>query len=277
MQCGLGSPSLDPEGPPGLSQTAQIRAIIAEHRARGQGAAALGTALRNRMGSRATASEVDEAVAFCREILDAVPILIDRLREAARKQGVAALIEPMLAHAEAYFVNPVDVLPEALLGELGLLDDAYLALNAIRRVQVEPDPLIRIDLGPPMTFLEQVLGGSGLALLKAEMAKSEQLLLREAERWKAAADEQRRREATRRQARAPAPPAPRPMPGRRLCAACSGLGSSSCGACAGYGYHTRRYSRVDWQGNSEYVTERTPCSCSGGQIICRSSGGSGYV
>lgn len=260
-----------------MSQTAQIRAIIAKQRAQGHGSAVLATALRNRIGSRATPAEIDEAVAFCREILDAVPILIDRLREAARQQGVAALIEPMLAHAEAYFVNPVDVLPEALLGELGLLDDAYLALSAIRRVQVEPDPLIRVDLGPPMTFLEQVLGESVLARLKAETATSEQLLLREAARWKAAVEEQRRREAARRQAEAPRPPAPRPTPGRRLCTACSGLGSTTCGACAGYGYHTSRYARVDWQGDTEYVTERSPCSCSGGQIICRSCGGSGYA
>jgi uncharacterized membrane protein YkvA (DUF1232 family) len=255
-----------------VSRTARIRAIIAKHRAQAHGSAVLATALRNRMGSRARPAELDEAVAFCREILDAVPVLLDRLREAARQQGVAALIEPMLAHAEAYFVNPVDVLPEALLGELGLLDDAYLALNAIRRVQVEPDPLIRIDLGPPLTFLEQVLGESALARLRAEMAASEQHLLREAARWTAAA-EQRRQEAARRPT--PVRPAPRPAPGRRQCAACGGLGSTTCGACAGHGYHTSRYARVDWQGNTEYVTERSPCGCSGGQIICRSCGGSG--
>ena len=260
-----------------MSQTARIRAIIATHRAQAQASATLAAALRSRMGGRATAAEVEEAVAFCREILDAVPILLDRLREAARRQGIAVLIEPMLAHAEAYFVNPVDVLPEALVGELGLLDDAYLALNAIRRVQVEPDPLIRIDLGPPLTFLEQVLGESTLARLKAELATSEQLLLREAARWKAAAEEQRRRDAARRPAQAPIRPAPTPAPGRRQCAACSGLGSTTCGACAGYGYHTSRYARVDWQGNAEYVTERTPCTCAGGQIVCRSCGGSGYV
>lgn len=256
-----------------MSQTAQIRAIIARHRAQGQGAMALATAVRNRMGTRATPAEVNEAVAFYREILDAVPILLDRLREAAREQGVAALIEPMLAHAEAYFVDPVDVLPEAMLGELGLLDDAYLALNAIRRVQVEPDPLIRIDLAAPLAFLGQLLGASGLDLLKAELARSEQILLGQAARVKAA-EEQRRRDAARRQAPAPAPP---PRAGRRMCTACAGLGSTSCGACAGYGYHTSRSSRVDWQGNVEYVTERVPCSCAGGQIICRTCAGSGYV
>ncbi|GIX11874.1 DUF1232 domain-containing protein [Elioraea sp.] len=260
-----------------MSRTARIRAIIAKHRAQGHDAVPLAIALRNRMGSRATPAEIDEAVAFCREILDAVPVLIDRLREAAGRQGLAGLIEPMLAHAESYFVDPVDRLPETLLGELGLLDDAYLALHAIRMVQVEPDPLIRIDLGPPMTFLEQVLGESTLARLKAEMAASERLLLREAARWRAAADEQRRREAARRPAEAPLRPAPRPTPGRRMCTACSGLGSATCGACAGYGYHTSRSTRVDWRGNAEYVTERTPCSCSGGQVICRACGGSGYV
>lgn len=127
-----------------------------------------------------------------------------------------------------------------------------------------------------MTFLEQVLGESALARLRAEMAASEQLLLRAAARWKAAA-EQRRQEAARRPSQAPIRPAPRPAPGRRQCTACSGLGSTTCGACAGYGCHTSRYARVDWQGNTEYVTERTPCGCSGGQIICRCCGGSGSV
>jgi predicted double-glycine peptidase len=68
-----------------MSQTARIRAIIARHRAQGQGALTLATAVRNRLGNRATAAEIDEAVAFYREILDAVPILLDRLREAARE------------------------------------------------------------------------------------------------------------------------------------------------------------------------------------------------
>jgi uncharacterized membrane protein YkvA (DUF1232 family) len=261
-----------------MSQIARSRAIIAEHRAQGRGTAVLAAALRNRMDSRATAADVDEAVAFCRETLDAAPVLIHRLREAGCAQGVAALIEPMLAHAETYFANPADALPEAILGELGLLDDAYLALNAIRRVQVEPDPLIRVDLGPPLTFLERLLGESVLARLKAEIATSEQLLLREAARWKAAAEEeQRRRDAMRRPAEALVRPALPPVPGRRLYAACSGLGSATCGACTGYGYHTSRYTRVDWLDNTEYVTERVPCGCSGGQVVCRSCGGSGYV
>lgn len=259
-----------------MSQTARIRAIIAGHRAQGQGAQALATAVRNRLGNRATAAEIAETVAYCREILDAVPILLDRLREAAREQGVAAVIEPMLAHAEAYFVNPVDVLPEAMLGELGLLDDAYLALNAIRRVQVEPDPLIRIDLAAPLAFLGQLLGASGLDLLKAELARSEQILLGQAARVKAA-EEERRRAAAPRQAAAPRRLPPSPQAGRRMCTACAGLGSTSCGACAGYGYHTSRSSRVDWRGNVDYVTDRVPCSCAGGQIICRTCDGAGYV
>ncbi|WP_439578070.1 DUF1232 domain-containing protein [Elioraea sp.] len=266
-----------------MSQTGTIRTIIAQQRARAPGRVLLANAVRNRMGTGATAAEVDDALAFCREILDAVPTLLDRVRAAAQQQGLSALVEPMLEHAEAYFVNPVDVLPEAVFGELGLLDDAYLALNAIRMVQVEPNPLIRIDLAPPLTFLEQLLGDSGLELLKPELAKSEQLLVQAATRLKGAADEQRRQQAARQHARPPQrPSAPARRPAapaaqRRQCAACSGMGSTSCGACGGYGYHTSSYSRVDWQGNTEYVTERSPCGCSGGQVMCRRCGGSGYV
>jgi hypothetical protein len=48
-------------------------------------------------------------------------------------------------------------------------------------------------------------------------------------------------------------------------------------ACASDGYHTSRFLRVDWQGNVEYVTDRVPCTCAGGQIICRTCAGAGYV
>lgn len=267
-----------------MSQTGTIRAIIAEQRAREAGAAFLANAVRARMGDGASAAEVESAVAFCREILDAVPLLIDRLREAAEQNGIGALVEPMLGHAEAYFVNPLDALSEALVGELGLLDDAYLALSTIRLVQAEPNPLIRVDLDPPIAFLEQLLGASILAQLQAEKAKAVRALMDGLERLAAAAEQRRRQaaEARAREAERQRPQAPRPsassvtMRGRQ-CPACSGLGSTTCGACGGYGYHTSSHSRVDWQGNTEHVTERTPCGCSGGRVTCRRCGGSGLL
>lgn len=262
-----------------MSRTATIRRIISEQRGRAGGAAFLINAVRSRLGDGASAAEVESGVAFCREILDAVPILLDRVRAAAAEHGVTVLVEPILAHAEAYFVNPVDAMPEALLGELGLLDDAWLALSVIRLVQAEPQPLIRVDLEPPLTFLERLLSESALAALKAERAKAMQALLDGLRRLAVAAEERRRQEARQREQ-----PRPRPVPrpsapatGRRQCTACSGMGSTTCGACGGYGYHTSSYSRIDWQGNTEYVTDRTPCGCSGGQVICRRCGGSGYA
>lgn len=268
-----------------MSQTGTIRAIIADQRAREAGAVFLANTVRARMGDAATDVEVESAIAFCREIVDAVPVLIDRVREAAARHGIATLVEPMLAQAEAYFVTPLDALSEALLGELGLLDDAYLALSTLRLVQGEPDPLIRIDLDPPIAFLEQLLGESVLAQLRAEKAKAVQALLDGLERLAAAAEARRRQEAEARAREAERQQAVRPRPASRpaapadarQCPACSGMGSTTCGACGGYGYHASSHARVDWQGNTEYVSERTPCGCSGGRVVCRRCGGSGRL
>ncbi|WP_126425664.1 DUF1232 domain-containing protein [Brevibacillus marinus] len=39
----------------------------------------------------------------------------------------------------AYFISPVDVLPEALTGPVGFLDDVVLAVYALRRILVDVD------------------------------------------------------------------------------------------------------------------------------------------
>jgi uncharacterized membrane protein YkvA (DUF1232 family) len=261
-----------------MSQTAAIRAIIGRERARG--AAVLAGAVRSRHGAGASAAEVDDAVGFRREIIDAVPLLLDTLREAAREQGIGPLVEPMLAQAETYFVSPLDAMPEALLGELGLLDDAYLALRVISLLQSGEQALIRVDLAAPLTFLEQLLGETVLATLKAEEDKAVQALVERAKALDAATAERRPRPAPTSVPASGARPAPRPtggaVQGRQMCGVCSGLGSDACPSCGGHGYHTSSYSRVDWQGNTEYVTERTPCGCAGGRMICSACGGSGY-
>ncbi len=139
-----------------MSQTERIREIIEAARKHSAGAIFLDTVVRSRLGADASEADAESAVAFCREILDAVPVLLDRVREAAEEHGVAYFIEPMLTHAENYFVNPTDHLSEILFGERGLLDDAYLALSIIQLVTTGSHPLIRIELDPPLRFLEQL-------------------------------------------------------------------------------------------------------------------------
>lgn len=79
----------------------------------------LAAALRNRMDSRATAAHAHAPVAFCREILDAVAGSDRPPARGWARAGGAALIGPILAHAETCSVDLTDVLLKALLGELG--------------------------------------------------------------------------------------------------------------------------------------------------------------
>jgi len=47
-----------------------------------------------------------------------------------------------LAGAIAYFVSPVDLLPEALLGPLGFVDDIALAAYVLNSIMNKTDPEI---------------------------------------------------------------------------------------------------------------------------------------
>ncbi|MCM3079521.1 MULTISPECIES: DUF1232 domain-containing protein [Brevibacillus] len=44
--------------------------------------------------------------------------------------------------AVAYFISPIDFIPEALIGGMGLLDDVILAVYALRRILVEVDEAV---------------------------------------------------------------------------------------------------------------------------------------
>lgn len=296
-----------------MSQTDRIRAIITANVGEGPGALLLERAVRSRVGAAASQADVDNAVGFCREIIQAVPMLIDRVREAAAAHGVEAMVEPLLAHAEAYFVADADLLPERLFGELGLIDDAYLALSVIKLVQAEEHPLIAIDLAPPLAFLEKMLGEETLAALQLEKRKAFEALLssvqalvaeNEAAQRRKQAEEARRRqqqaEAARRRAEAvelkrrqdaarqpgsggrprpgtTAPAASGPAVQRPQCGSCSGQGTVTCSACGGHGSHVVSSTRIDWEGNTEYLTDYVPCGCSGGRTICGRCGGAGFT
>lgn len=265
-----------------MSQTARIREIIEEARHHATGPIFLDNLVRGRLGEDASEDDAESAIAFCREILDAVPVLLDRVREAAETHGVSYFIEPMLTHAENYFVNPTDHLSEILFGERGLLDDAYLALSIIQLVTTGSDPLIRIDLDPPLRFLEQ-LNPTLLPELQAEKSKAVEAMLEAMQAFGEAAaqktEQRRRAEAAARQPARPKEPPPRSGTAtvRRQCGACSGMGSVTCSSCGGYGSHTQSYTRIDWQGNTEYVNESVPCSCAGGRVTCGTCGGSGSL
>lgn len=261
-----------------MSRTDQIRAVIAQQRGRGE---MLEEFIRLRARDN-TEQQIQEAIEFCHEIIEAVPTILDRMREVSNERGFRNRVEPMIAQAEDYFLDADDILPESQFGEFGLLDDAYVALRVVDLVHSNP-PLLQVDLGGPLDFLRQVLGGDALAMLDGEVKKATARMQAHMQRLREAAqreaEAQRERQRLRQRPGSVSPPAPsRPSPGpeRRQCGACSGSGRVTCTSCYGAGSHTQSYSRVDWEGNVEYVTENIPCGCAGGYMICGSCGGAGW-
>ncbi len=62
------------------------------------------------------------------------------------------------------------------------------------------------------------------------------------------------------------------------CMTCAGVGTATCSACQGYGYHVRNLTRTRWDGSVEHYTEQVPCSsCTYGKVPCPACGGSGQT
>jgi hypothetical protein len=260
-----------------MSRTDQIREVIAEQQGRGE---MLEDFIRVRARDNPE-EQIKEAIAFGREIIEAVPTILDRMREVANERGFRNRVEPMIAQAEDYFLDADDILPESQFGEFGLLDDAYVALKVVDLVHTKP-PLLEVDLGGPIDFLRQVLGDDALAMLDAEVEKATARMqahmdrIREAAQREAEAQRARQRQEHQDSVWPSAPSRPSPGADRQQCDACSGSGRVTCTSCYGAGSHTQSHSRVDWEGNVEYVTESIPCGCAGGYMICGSCGGAGW-
>ena len=264
-----------------MSRTDAIRRIIAEQD--GRGAVSIEQFIRVRARNN-TEAEIRDSIDYCREIINAVPVIIDQVRKTAEERGFSNWVEPLVAHAEDYFLEAEDYLPEKQLGAFGLLDDAYVALKVLSFLHAGPDPVLKVEVDGPLDFLRQVLGDEATAKLDS-VAAGAQARMRERTRalQQAArhhAEVERARELERRRLEPRSPPPARsapPEPTQRQCGACAGSGRVSCSSCGGYGYHTQSYTRVDWEGNTEYVTDQVPCGCSGGYSTCGSCGGSGWI
>ncbi len=74
------------------------------------------------------------------ELTLAAPDLFHLVWRLSRDPRVPARQKAKLALVVAYFVSPVDLLPEALLGPVGFADDAALAALAIRGLVREAGP-----------------------------------------------------------------------------------------------------------------------------------------
>jgi len=78
------------------------------------------------------------------EYLLLAPDLFHLLAKLALDPDVPSAEKAKIAGALAYFISPIDLFPEALLGPLGYLDDVALAAYVINSIMKQSDPAIVI-------------------------------------------------------------------------------------------------------------------------------------
>jgi len=104
--------------------------------------------------------EVREAADLAEEIIEAAPIFLARARQEARERGLVQVLGPLIERAERYYLKPIDLFPEMTHGLPGLLDDAYLVLRTLEKLDNGVEPFLDWDLDPPVRFLSRLLGPS---------------------------------------------------------------------------------------------------------------------
>ena len=139
-----------------LPMMGDLLAVIASAKARG-GVEALERWIRKRLPD-ATNEEVSEAADVCVEIIDSIPVFLARAHQEAEERGLGSVVDPLLQHAEQYFLQPMDLIPEMTQGLAGLLDDAYLVIRVLENLEKGPEPFLDWDLDYPARFLRSLVG-----------------------------------------------------------------------------------------------------------------------
>ena len=132
-----------------------VQAVIDSAKARGVGN--LEGFIRNRAPNMPEA-KVAETAEVAIEIIESVPIFLARAAQEARHRKMVKTVQPVLDHAERYFLRPVDLIPEMTMGLAGLLDDTYLVLRILENLDQGPEPFLDWDLEFPLAFLRGLVG-----------------------------------------------------------------------------------------------------------------------
>jgi uncharacterized membrane protein YkvA (DUF1232 family) len=141
---------------PNSDTLADILAVIESAKVRG-GMEALERFIAKAL-PEAEESEVREAAEVALEVIESVPIFLARARQEANTRDLVSVIIPLLEHAEMYYLQPMDVLPEMTLGLPGLLDDSYLVIRILQHIEKGPEPFLDWDLEYPARFLRRLTG-----------------------------------------------------------------------------------------------------------------------
>lgn len=103
-------------------------------------------------------AEVQEAALIALEIIESIPIFLARARQAGHERGLSSVVTPLLDHAERYYLQPMDLIPEMTQGLPGLLDDSYLVIRIIENLDKGPEEYLDWDLVYPGRFLGRLMG-----------------------------------------------------------------------------------------------------------------------
>ncbi|MHB1192259.1 MAG: hypothetical protein ACYC6F_04355 [Longimicrobiales bacterium] len=133
-----------------------IQAVIESAKSRG-GMEALERYIQRRL-PEAEEAEVKEAAEVAVEIIESIPIFLARARQEADQRGLRSVVGPLLDHAEQYFLQPVDLIPEMTQGLAGLLDDSYLLIRILENLDRGPERFLDWDLKHPLSFLRSLIG-----------------------------------------------------------------------------------------------------------------------
>jgi uncharacterized membrane protein YkvA (DUF1232 family) len=132
-----------------------VQAVIQSAKARGR--EPLERFIRQRL-PEASDAQIEEAAEVAVEIIETVPIFLARAAQAAEERHLVPVVQPLLDHAAAYFIRPVDLIPEMTQGLAGLLDDTYLVLRILSNLEKGPEPFIDWDLDDPTNFIRGLVG-----------------------------------------------------------------------------------------------------------------------
>jgi hypothetical protein len=144
---------LDASGP-----LADVLAVIESAKAR-EGMEALRRFIAKAL-PEAEDDEIAEAAEVALEIIESVPVFIARARQAADEKNLSSVVNPLLDHAERYYLQPLDLIPEMTQGLPGLLDDSYLVIRILENLEKGPQPFLDWDLEYPARFLERLMGAA---------------------------------------------------------------------------------------------------------------------
>ena len=134
---------------------ADVQAVITSAKARGR--EPLDRFLKNRL-PEAKDHQIRETGDVALEIIDSIPLFLARARQAAEQRGLTQVVAPILEQAAEYFLSPMDVIPEMTHGLAGLLDDAYLVLKILQRLDEGATPLLEWELDEPLELLSGLMG-----------------------------------------------------------------------------------------------------------------------